>query len=141
MNKASPPANFNPGLQYPSAAREMVVFPDPDSPIRATTSPRLTLKSTPLTMGNSLPSSRMALILRPFASKIISLLSLSVAIYQSLLDSFPPLKADTSSTIRLMPTVRVAIAIAGAITGIIDVPYCNAPRFSRTIEPQSACGG
>ena len=34
-----------------------------------------------------------------------------------------------------------AIEKAGATTEITDSPYCNAPRFSFTIEPQSAMGG
>ena len=41
----------------------------------------------------------------------------------------------------MIATVREAIAIAGAIIGITDSPYWSAPRFSLTIEPQSANGG
>src|SRR5260221_7114171 len=58
----------HPGRAYPINESAMVVLPDPDSPISATTSPRATEKLTVLTMSVSSPLSLRATTRRPWTS-------------------------------------------------------------------------
>src|SRR3990167_9806308 len=58
----------------------MVLLPEPDSPISASTSPLFRLKSAPCTIGTSIPSSLWAATRRPLTLTIsfISLLRLAL---------------------------------------------------------------
>src|SRR5437764_9548752 len=60
-----------PGLAKPMAARPMVDLPAPDSPMRPRTSPRLRVRSTPLTMSCHVSSLKPS-ILRPLMSRSTS---------------------------------------------------------------------
>src|SRR5450830_320314 len=53
----TPPDSRQPRRAYPSSARAMVVLPEPDSPINASTSPFFREKLTPLTISTSPRSS------------------------------------------------------------------------------------
>src|SRR5450830_2148213 len=71
----TPPDSRQPRRAYPSSARAMVVLPEPDSPINASTSPFSSEKLTPLTISTS-PRSPQATTRRS-STRINSLISMT----------------------------------------------------------------
>lgn len=106
----------------------MVVLPEPDSPISASTSPRAIEKLTSLTMVVSVLSSPRATTSRFDTS--------TRGWFMFHLDARKCPREARLSMSRFTPMVSVAMASAGMMTAA--APDDNPDRFSRTSDPQSA---
>ena len=111
----------------------MVDLPAPDSPIRPSTSPLLTLTSTLSTM--TLPA--MLSSRRPLICKMTWSFMLGFPVQSSAWAPDGRASMDNiQSTTRLIDTVNKAIVAAGYMGAIM--PKLIAAAFSRTMPPKSA---
>ena len=166
FSRISPPVTDSPRRVCPSSARATVVFPDPDSPTRPSTSPGRTVNEIPLTTGG--PRRSLLISRSRTCSRCLLCASGGCAAFLSLffvVQSAAPIGAaialpvtrsssraasaglrptpiaawPIASVSRLVPMVSSAIMAAGTITahGFSGRPV----RFSLIIIPQLAAGG